>query len=269
MPGPRRPEGFRRARGSSGRGERRLKVRVKKARGRTTSQVRWLERQLNDPFVALAKEKGYRSRAAFKLIGIDDKFHLLKPGARVVDLGATPGGWSQVAAERVQAAEGKGRVVAVDVHSVEPIPGVVILKQDFLAPEAPARIMEALGSAQADVVLSDMAAHATGHRQTDHLKVMALAEAAADFAREVLAPGGAFVAKVLRGGTEGELLKRLKQDFAKVRHYKPEASRPDSAELYVVATGFRGRSAVKDGEESASTVGPGEGAQEPVQDEES
>jgi 23S rRNA (uridine2552-2'-O)-methyltransferase len=240
MPGPRRPEGFRRPRGSSGRGERRLKVRVKRARGRTTSQVRWLERQLNDPFVRKAREMGYRSRAAFKLIGIDDKFRILRPGARVVDLGATPGGWSQVAAERTGAAEGRGRVVAVDVHSVEPIPGVVILRQDFLAPEAPARIMEALGSEKADVVLSDMAAHATGHRQTDHLKVMALAEAAADFAREVLAPGGAFVAKVLRGGTEGELLARLKQDFERVRHFKPEASRADSAELYVVATGFRG-----------------------------
>ncbi len=269
MPGPRRPEGFRRARGSSGRGERRLKVRVKKARGRTTSQLRWLERQLNDPFVALAREKGYRSRAAFKLIGIDDRFGLLRPGARVVDLGATPGGWSQVAAERVKAAEGKGRVVAVDVHSVEPIPGVVVLKQDFLEPEAPARIMAALGSAQADVVLSDMAAHATGHRQTDHLKVMALAEAAADFARQVLAPGGAFVAKVLRGGTEGELLKRLKQDFAKVRHYKPEASRPDSAELYVVATGFRGRLAREEPQETASTAAASDGTEAPGVDSES
>ncbi|HHN72817.1 MAG TPA: RlmE family RNA methyltransferase, partial [Thermopetrobacter sp.] len=155
-------------------------------------------------------------------------------------LGATPGGWSQVAAERVRAAEGEGRVVAVDVHSVEPIPGVTVLKQDFLAPEAPARIMAALGDSHADVVLSDMAAHATGHRQTDHLRIMALAEAAADFARRVLAPGGAFVAKVLRGGTENALLAALKRDFTRVRHFKPAASRADSAELYVVAIGFRG-----------------------------
>ena len=241
MPGPRRPEGFRRKRGDSGRGEaRRLKVRVKKARGRTTSQVRWLQRQLNDPFVAEARRRGYRSRAAFKLIGIDDKFHILKPGACVVDLGATPGGWSQVAAERTRAAEGEGRVIAVDIHSVEPIPGVTVLKQDFLEEGAEEAIREALGGRAADVVLSDMAAHATGHRQTDHLKVMALAEAAADFAERVLAPGGAFVAKVLRGGTETGLLERLKRSFRTVRHFKPEASRPDSAELYVIALGFRG-----------------------------
>ncbi len=240
MAGPRRPEGLRSRKGTSGRGRRKLKVRVRKARGRTTSQVRWLQRQLNDPFVQEAKKRGYRSRAAFKLIGIDDEFGILKPGARVVDLGATPGGWSQVAAERTRAKAGEGRVVAVDIHSVEPIPGVVILKKDFYDEDAPEVIMEALGSNRADVVLSDMAAHATGHRQTDHLQIMGLAEAAADFARRVLAPGGAFVAKVLRGGTENELLKALKRDFTKVRHFKPEASRPDSAELYVIATGFRG-----------------------------
>ena len=240
MAGPRRPEGLKRRRGDSGRGQaRRLKVRLKKKRGRTTQQARWLERQLNDPFVRLAKEKGYRSRAAFKLIGIDDEFHLLKPGMRVVDLGAAPGGWSQVAAQRVRAAEGQGRVVAIDVHGMEPIPGVVILHKDFYDDDAPRALMQALGGA-ADVVLSDMAAHATGHRQTDHLRVMALAEAAADFARQVLRPGGAFVAKVLRGGTENELLAALKRDFEKVRHFKPAASRPDSAELFVVATGFRG-----------------------------
>ena len=239
MVGPRRPEGRRRG-GDSGRGRRRLKVRVKKARGKTTSQVRWLQRQLNDPWVELARKQGYRSRAAFKLIGIDDEFRLLKPGARVVDLGATPGGWSQVAAQRTGADKGLGAVVAVDVHSVEPIPGVTILKKDFYDEDAPEAIMKALGSARADVVLSDMAAHATGHRQTDHLRIMGLAEAAADFARAILAPGGAFVAKVLRGGTENELLAALKRDFAKVRHFKPPASRPDSAELYVIATGFRG-----------------------------
>ncbi len=241
MPGPRRPEGFRRSRNDSGRGRsRRLKERLRKKRGRTTQQARWLERQLNDPFVQLAKERGYRSRAAFKLIGIDDEFRILRPGLKVVDLGAAPGGWSQVAAERVRAAEeGGGRVVAIDLHGMEPIPGVVILHKDFYDEDAPAALMRALGDDKADVVLSDMAAHATGHRQTDHLRVMALAEAAADFAREVLRPGGAFVAKVLRGGTENELLHALKRDFAKVRHFKPAASRPDSAELFVVATGFR------------------------------
>ena len=241
--GPRKPEGARRRKGSSGRGEaaRRLKVRVKKKRGRTTAQVRWLERQLNDPFVQLAKEQGYRSRAAFKLIGIDDEFQLLKPGMRVVDLGAAPGGWSQVAAQRVRAKEGQGRVVAIDMHGMEPIPGVTILKKDFFDEDAPAALMAALGGERADVVLSDLAAHATGHRQTDHLRIMGLVEAAADFARQVLAPGGAFVAKVLRGGTENELLRALKREYRQVRHFKPAASRADSAELFVVATGFRGR----------------------------
>jgi len=240
MAGPRRPDKAKKRRDSSGRGARKLKVRVKKARGKTTSQVRWLQRQLNDPYVAEAKKRGYRSRAAFKLTGIDDEFHILKPGGRIVDLGATPGGWSQVAAERTRADKGEGRVVAVDIHGVEPIAGVTILKKDFYDEDAPEVIMQALGSARADAVLSDMAAHATGHRQTDHLRIMGLAEAAADFARQVLAPGGAFTAKVLRGGTENELLASLKRDFEKVRHFKPDASRADSAELFVVATGFRG-----------------------------
>ncbi len=240
MAGPRRPRSSPHSRKPSGRGARKLKVRVKKARGKTTSQVRWLQRQLNDPFVQEAKRRGYRSRAAFKLIGIDDKFHILRPGGRIIDLGATPGGWSQVAAQRTRADKGEGRVVAIDLHSVDPIPGVVVLKKDFHDADAPDVIMAALGAARADAVLSDMAAHATGHRQTDHLKIMGLAEAAADFARQVLAPGGAFVAKVLRGGTENELLAQLKADFAQVRHFKPEASRAGSAELYVVATGFRG-----------------------------
>ncbi len=239
MAGPRRPRSSVHSRTSSGRGARKLKVRVKKARGKTTSQVRWLQRQLNDPFVQEAKRRGYRSRAAFKLIGIDDKFHILRPGGRIIDLGATPGGWSQVAAQRTRADKGEGRVVAVDLHGVDPIPGVVVLKKDFYDADAPDVIMAALGAGRADAVISDMAAHATGHRQTDHLKIMGLAEAAADFARQVLAPGGAFVAKVLRGGTENELLAQLKADFARVRHFKPEASRADSAELYVVATGFR------------------------------
>ena len=206
--------------------------------GRTPAQKRWLERQLNDPYVARAKREGWRSRAAFKLIEIDDKYRLLRPGARVVDLGAAPGGWSQVAAKRVGAVEGRGRVVAIDPLDMPPIPGVDFLRLDFLDPEAPERLKAMLGG-EADLVLSDMAANATGHRQTDHLRIMGLAEAAAAFAREVLKPGGGFLCKVLRGGTEGTLLAELKRDFAQVRHVKPAASRSDSAELYLLATGFR------------------------------
>jgi 23S rRNA (uridine2552-2'-O)-methyltransferase len=196
----------------------------------------WLQRQLNDPYVAEAQRRGFRSRAAFKLIQLDEKFGLLKPGQKVVDLGAAPGGWSQVAAERVGAG---GRVVGIDLLPVEPLPGVELLQGDFLAENAPARLTAALGG-PADLVLSDMAASATGHAGTDHLRIIGLAEAAAEFASEILAPGGAFVCKVLQGGTEGGLLTRLKRDFAKVRHAKPPASRTDSAETYVVATGFRG-----------------------------
>ena len=211
-----------------------------KTKGRSVSSKRWLERQLNDPYVARAKIEGLRSRAAFKLAEIDDRHHLLKPGRSVVDLGAAPGGWSQVAARRVGADEGRGRVVAIDPLPMEPIAGVDFAQLDFLDPAAPARLRDMLGG-PADVVLSDMAANATGHRRTDHLKIMALAEAAADFARAVLKPGGAFLAKVLQGGTEGTLLADLKRDFASVKHVKPTASRTDSAELYVLATGFRGR----------------------------
>jgi 23S rRNA (uridine2552-2'-O)-methyltransferase len=225
--------------GPSGRGERALKVRVKTGKGRSVSSKIWLERQLNDPYVARARREGYRSRAAFKLIELDDKHRFLKPGARVVDLGAAPGGWSQVAARRVAAAEGRGRVVAIDLLGMDAIPGVEILKLDFLDPAAPERLWSALAG-HADVVLSDMAANASGHRATDHLKIMALVEAAAAFAREILAPGGAFLAKVLQGGTEISLLADLKRDFAGVKHVKPAASRADSAELYVLATGFRG-----------------------------
>lgn len=221
-----------------GRGERTLKVRVKKPRSRSHSSQLWLERQLNDPYVARAKREGYRSRAAFKLAEIDDKHRFLKAGGRVVDLGAAPGGWSQVAAARV-GAPGKGRVVAIDILEMDPVPGVDFLALDFLAADAPERLKALLGG-PADVVLSDMAANATGHKRTDHLKIMALAEAAAEFAREVLAPGGAFLAKVLQGGTETALLAALKRDFAAVRHVKPQASRADSAELYLLATGFRG-----------------------------
>jgi 23S rRNA (uridine2552-2'-O)-methyltransferase len=217
---------------------RNLKVRVK-AGGRTQASRRWLERQLNDPYVARAKREGFRSRAAYKLAEIDDKHRFLKAGGKVVDLGAAPGGWAQVAAKRVRAGEGGGHVVAIDLLDIDPVPRVDFVQLDFMAEDAPDRLKAMLGG-PADVVLSDMAANATGHRQTDHLKIMGLAEAAAEFAREVLRPGGVFLAKVLQGGTEGQLLASLKRDFASVKHVKPAASRSDSAELYVLATGFRG-----------------------------
>jgi len=215
--------------------ERALKVRVKTAKKRSLSSTLWLERQLNDPYVARARREGWRSRAAFKLAEIDDKHHFLKQGARVLDLGAAPGGWCQVAARRVGE---RGRVVAIDILDMDAIPGVDFVKLDFLDPDAPERLKAMLGGT-ADVVLSDMAANATGHRRTDHLKIVALVEAAAAFAAEVLKPGGAFLAKVLQGGTETELLAELKRNFASVKHVKPAASRADSAELYVLATGFR------------------------------
>jgi 23S rRNA (uridine2552-2'-O)-methyltransferase len=224
---------------TAGGGGRDLKVRVKAGKGRSLSSKLWLERQLNDPYVARARREGLRARAAYKLIEIDDKHRLLKSGARVVDLGAAPGGWSQVAAKRVGLAQGRGRVVAVDLLEMAPIAGIDFVRLDFLDPRAPDEIKALLGG-PADVVLSDMAANAIGHRKTDHLKIMALAEAAAEFAREVLAPGGAFLCKVLQGGTEGTLLAALKRDFAAVKHVKPAASRADSAELYLLATGFRG-----------------------------
>jgi 23S rRNA (uridine2552-2'-O)-methyltransferase len=226
---------------SSGReGGRSLKTRVKTARKRSLSSTLWLERQLNDPYVAMAKRDGYRSRAAYKLIEMDERYRLLKPGQRIVDLGAAPGGWSQIAARRVKAAEGAGKVVGIDLLDMEPVPGVEFAVMDFNDEAAPEAIKAMLGGL-ADGVMSDMAANATGHKQTDHLKIVALAELAADFAREVLAPGGFFVAKVLQGGTENALLAALKRDFAQLRHVKPAASRADSAELYVLATGFRGR----------------------------
>lgn len=227
------------ASGDSGRA---LKVRVKRARGRSLSSKLWLERQLNDPYVARAKREGFRSRAAYKLAEIDDKHHFLKPGAKVIDLGAAPGGWSQVAAKRVHAGRGKGRVVAIDLLPMDSIPGVEFLHLDFLDPRAPEELRKLLGG-PADVVLSDMAANATGHRQTDHLKIMALVEVAAAFAREVLKPGGMFVAKVLQGGTEAAILAELKRDFTSVKHLKPAASRSDSAELYLFAAGFRAKGA--------------------------
>ncbi|MBY6240643.1 RlmE family RNA methyltransferase [Methylosinus sp. Sm6] len=231
--------------GASGReGGRSLKTRVKTARKRSLSSTLWLERQLNDPYVAQAKRDGYRSRAAYKLIELDERFHLLRPGQRIVDLGAAPGGWSQIAARKVGAGQGKGRVVGVDLLEMEPVPGVDFTVMDFNDADAPERIKAMLGG-PADGVMSDMAANATGHKQTDHLKIVALAELAAEFAREVLAPGGFFAAKVLQGGTEHTLLAELKRDFAVVRHVKPAASRADSAELYVLATGFRGRAAAQ------------------------
>jgi 23S rRNA (uridine2552-2'-O)-methyltransferase len=223
--------------GSGREGGRSLKQRVKTAKKKTVSQTRWLERQLNDPYVARAKREGWRSRAAFKLIEIDDKYKLLKPGSRVVDLGAAPGGWSQVAIKRIGP---KGKIVGIDLLDIEPIAGVDFAVMDFLDPDAPEKLRAMLGG-PADVVMSDMAANAIGHKKTDHLKIVALAELAIEFAREVLAPGGSFVAKVLQGGTEGSLLADLKRDFTLVKHVKPAASRKDSAELYVLATGFRGR----------------------------
>lgn len=227
-----------------------LKVRVKTSRGRTTSSQKWLQRQLNDPYVARAKREGWRSRAAYKLIEMDEKGHFLKRGMRVLDLGAAPGGWSQVAARKIGLAEGQGKLVAIDLLEMEAIPGVEFAQMDFLTPDAPERLMAMLGG-QADLVMSDMAANATGHKQTDHLKIVGLVELAAHFARQVLAPGGVFVAKVLQGGTEGTLLADLKRDFTQVRHIKPPASRADSAELYVLATGFRGYVAHAAGEDEA------------------
>lgn len=225
-------------RGDKGAGTRSLKVKLSSRKTRTQSSRQWLERQLNDPYVQRAKRDGLRSRAAYKLTEIDDKFRLFRPGGRIVDLGAAPGGWSQIAAQRV-GAPGQGKVVGIDILEIDHIPGVELLHLDFLDPAAPDRLKALLGGS-ADVVLSDMAANATGHRKTDHLKIMALVETAAEFAHEVLRPGGAFLAKVLQGGTEPALLAMLKKDFAVVRHVKPAASRADSAELYLLATGFRG-----------------------------
>jgi 23S rRNA (uridine2552-2'-O)-methyltransferase len=211
-------------------------ARLKDQKPRKLSSRAWLERQLSDPYVARAKRDGLRSRAAYKIIEIDDKYRVFKSGSRVVDLGAAPGGWSEIATKRVGA---KGRVIALDILDMTPITGVEFLHLDFLDNAAPDRLKELLGG-PADVVLSDMAANTTGHRQTDHLRIMALAEAAAQFAREVLAPGGAFLCKVLQGGTEANLLAELKRDFESVKHVKPPASRTDSAELYLLARGFRG-----------------------------
>ena len=229
----------------AGRGRRDLRVRVKTARGRRLSSTLWLERQLNDPYVARARAEGYRSRAAFKLVEIDDRFGLLKPGGRVVDLGCAPGGWVQVAVARVNALGARrgravGRVLGVDLEAVEAVPGAELMTLDFLDKGADAAVRERLGG-RADVVLSDMAAPASGHPQTDNLRITALVEAAAEFAMEVLEPGGAFVAKVLGGGAEPALVRQLHRAFARVQHVKPPASRKESSEKYLVATGFRAR----------------------------
>ncbi|MEM7176591.1 MAG: RlmE family RNA methyltransferase [Pseudomonadota bacterium] len=229
---------------TSGRGERALKVKVKTAKGRRLSSTRWLQRQLNDPYVARARAEGYRGRAAYKLLEIDDKFRFLLPGCRVVDLGAAPGGWCQIAVARVNAlgektGKSRGTVIGVDLQEMEPIAGAQLICLDFLDDGAE-DVVKGVLAGQADAVISDMAAPSSGHRQTDHLKIMALAEAAAQFACEVLAEGGTYVAKVLQGGAEAQLLALLKRRFDKVHHFKPPASRKESAEMYLIAIGFKG-----------------------------
>ena len=230
---------------SSGRGQRDLKVKVKTARGRKLSSTLWLQRQLNDPYVKRAQADGYRGRAAYKILELDEKFRFLVPGARVVDLGCAPGGWCQVAAKRVNALgekQGKavGTILGIDLQEVDPIAGCEIHQLDFMEDDADDKVKEWLGG-KADVVMSDMAASASGHKQTDHLRIMHLCELALEFAIEVLKPGGSFLAKVLQGGAEKDLMDMLRTNFKVVRHVKPKASRADSAEMYVLATGFKGR----------------------------
>ena len=224
-----------------GRGDRGMFERVKTARKRSNSSTRWLQRQLNDPYVRRSKIDGYRSRAAYKLLEIDEKHKLLKPGQRIVDLGAAPGGWCQVAAVKTGSTDADPLIVGIDYLEVEPLPGVVMLLKDFLDDDAPEALLQALGGHAPDLVISDMAAPTTGHRQTDHLRTTHLFEVAALFARENLAPGGAFLSKVFRGGTENDQLSELKRDYQTVHHIKPPASRKESPELYVLAKGFRGR----------------------------
>ncbi len=234
MSGQRRgPPGDRPQAGKPGQASRSLTVTLRKSHGKTTAQQRWLERQLNDPYVAAARQQGFRSRAAFKLIELDDRFKLIGRHARVIDLGAAPGGWTQVCVQR-----GAARVVGVDLLPIEPLQGATLLQGDFTDDAMPARLTELLGG-PADVVLSDMAPNTTGHSATDHIRIMVLAELALAFALEVLAPGGSFVAKVFQGGSEQQMLAPMKQRFATVKHAKPPASRKESSELYVVAQGFR------------------------------
>ncbi|PCJ84816.1 MAG: 23S rRNA methyltransferase [Hyphomicrobiales bacterium] len=229
---------------SSGRGRgngyRGLSVRLKTAKGRKLSSTIWLQRHLNDPYVQRSKIDGMRSRAAYKLLEIDEKYDLLKPKARIVDLGAAPGGWSQVAASKVKSMADDIRVVGIDYLEMDPLSGVTLLLKNFLDDDAPDMLKQAMGGHLVDVVLSDMAAPTTGHKQTDHMRIIQLCEVAALFAQDVLRPGGAFVAKVFQGGTEQQLLKELKRDFEQVGHYKPPASRKDSPETYLIARKFKG-----------------------------
>ena len=232
--------------------DRDLKIRVKTAKKRTVSSTKWLERQLNDPYVARARAEGYRSRAAFKIKEMDEKHKLFHKGTRVVDLGAAPGGWSQVAARAVGSTDANPLVVGIDYLEMDPIPGVILLKKDFTEDDAPQMLIDAMGGKKADLVMSDMAWPTTGHRPTDHLRIVQLVEIAADFALDVLAPGGAFVAKVFQGGTEHELLHMLKRHFRSTFHAKPPSSRADSAEAYLIAKGFKERPEDERGEESDS-----------------
>jgi 23S rRNA (uridine2552-2'-O)-methyltransferase len=233
--------------GTGGRkSDRDLKIRLKTAKGRTTSSTKWLQRQLNDPYVARARAEGYRSRAAFKIKEMDEKHKLFKKGMRVVDLGAAPGGWSQVAARAVGSTDDNPLIVGIDYLEMDPIPGVILLQKDFTDDDAPDALIAAMGGHKADVVMSDMAWPTTGHRATDHLRIVHLIEIAADFAIQVLAPGGSFVAKVFQGGTEHELLHMLKRNFKSTFHAKPPSSRSGSAEAYLVAKGFKGSDPVDD-----------------------
>lgn len=225
--------------GTGRRSERDLKVRVKTGKGRKIGSTLWLQRQLNDPYVARAKAEGYRSRAAYKLKELDERYKLLRPGMRVVDLGAAPGGWSQVAATATGSTEANPLIVAIDFLEMDHVSGVAFLEKDFTDDDAPDALIDLMGGKKADLVMSDMAAPTTGHRPTDHLRIVHLVEIAADFAIQVLAPGGTFIAKVFQGGTENELLAMLKRNFATTIHAKPKASRKESAETYLVARGFK------------------------------
>jgi 23S rRNA (uridine2552-2'-O)-methyltransferase len=227
--------------GGGRRSDRDLKVRVKTSKGRKIGSTIWLQRQLNDPYVARAKAEGYRSRAAFKIKELDERYKLFHRGQRVVDLGAAPGGWSQVAVQATGSTDANPLIAAIDYLEMDQIPGVAFLKKDFTDDDAPAALIAAMGGKKADLVLSDMAAPTTGHKATDHLRIVHLVELAADFAIQVLAPGGTFIAKVLQGGTEHELLHMLKQHFATTLHAKPKASRAESAETYLIARGFKGK----------------------------
>ena len=218
-----------------------LKTRLKKIKGRRASSTKWLQRQINDPYVAEAHRQGFRGRAAFKIMQLDDQFHFFKPGKRVVDLGCAPGGWSQVAVDRVKSTPENPLVVGMDLLEAQPIAGAKLVQMDFTADEAPAKLEELLGGHKADIVMSDMAANTTGLHNIDHLRIMGLLEMAYDFACQILNPNGVFIAKIFQGGTENQFLAEMKKKFAVVKHAKPDASRKDSSEVYVVATGFRGK----------------------------